>query len=591
MSAISGAEIIANFLKKSKISHVFDVAGGMIAYLEDAISRTEGIRCVPNRHEQASGFAAEGYARVNKNFGVAIATSGPGATNLVTTIGSCFFDSVPVLFITGQVNTKDIKKNSGIRQNGFQETAIVPMIKSITKYAKQILSVQDVLYELEKAQFLMKEGRPGPVLLDIPIDIQRTAIKINQLRKFYGSKEHKKLIKKIGKKDIKTKIKKLEILIKKSKAPVVLIGGGIQISSTQKELADFVKRNNLPVVSSLMGLDSYPGSARNFVGFIGSYGNREANIVFANADLIISLGSRLDVRQIGNPALFAKRATVIQVDIDGFSINNIVKSQLSFKMDLKDFFSSAKGIKSEPKKNWNDFIVKIKENFSKNNIKSKGIDPNNFIFELSAASSKNINVISDVGNHQMWLAQSWRTKLGQRLLFSGGMGSMGFALPAAIGAYFADKSKTLVVLCGDGGFQMNIQELETIRHHKIPLKIFILNNNSLGMVKDFQSTYLKNNFQSTVIGYSNPDFKKIASAYELDYMFIDSGLKNIEFYKILNSKKAILIEVKIPFNTTLEPKVVFGNALDNQYPFLSERKKILLEKFKADLKSGNSVIP
>ncbi|MFA6104995.1 MAG: thiamine pyrophosphate-binding protein [Patescibacteria group bacterium] len=582
MAVMTGAEVVANFLKKNKISHVFDVAGGMIAYLEDAISRTPEIQCLPSRHEQASGFAAEGYARISKNFGVATATSGPGATNLITAIGSCFFDSVPTMYITGQVNTKDIKKNANIRQNGFQETDIVSVVKTLTKYAKQVLKVGDVLYELEKAHFFMKSGRPGPVLLDIPIDLQRTSLEISKFRKFYGSPEHKKLLKKSVEPGLKNKIKKLEKLIKESSAPVILIGGGIQISNTQKELENFVKRNNLPVVSSLMGLDSFPGSSDDFVGFIGSYGNREANIVFANADLIISLGSRLDVRQIGNPALFATHAKVVQVDIDPYSINNIVKSHLSFGMDLRSFFNLAKNLRANPKNAWRFFIRRVKENFSKKSVKSKQIDPNTFISKLSAVSGRDVSVVSDVGNHQMWLAQSWKTKPGQRLLFSGGMGSMGFALPAAIGAHFADTNKTVVVLCGDGGFQMNIQELETVRHQKVPLKIFILNNQSLGMVKDFQTTYLKSNFQSTVIGYSNPSFRKIASAYELDYVSIDSGLKEIEFSKILNSKKAVLVEVKIPFNTTLEPKVTFGNALDNQYPFLSEEKMKLLRAIKAE---------
>lgn len=577
------AKIVADFLAHNGVTHAFDVAGGMIAFIEDAISKTRGIKCSPNHHEQGCGFAAEGFARMGKNFGVALATSGPGATNLITAIGSCFFDSVPVLFITGQVNTNDLKKHKNIRQNGFQETDIVTVVRSLTKYSAMVRNPNNILYELEKAFFLMKHGRPGPVLLDIPIDVQRTPVKPANLKRFFGSTEHKKLSAIKSKAGVSKKIKQLAELLKKSKAPVILVGGGARISNTTGELRMFAAKNNLPVACSLMGLDSFPAADKNFVGFIGSYGNREANMVLANADLVIALGSRLDLRQTGNPKLFAKNPIIVHVDIDRYSINTGIRSQLSFQTDLKEFFVLAKHLQTAKKTAWFHFIAEIKNYFSRQLLRNKNVDPNAFLAELSEASGPASTIVSDVGNHQMWLAQSWQTKIGQRILFSGGMGSMGFALPVAIGAYFAEPSRNLIIVCGDGGFQMNIQELETVRRNKIPAKIFLLNNKSLGMVRAFQSVYFKSNYQSTVTGYSNPDFKKIAYAYDLDYIAVERGDKKTDFKKILKSKKATLIEVKLSVNTPLEPKVIFGKPLDDQHPFLSGSKKRQLRKLKEEL--------
>lgn len=580
------AEIIAKFLAEKGVTHAFDVAGGMIAFIEDAISKTKGVECSPNHHEQACGFAAEGFARMGKDFGMAMATSGPGATNLVTAIGSCYFDSVPVLFITGQVNTNELKKHKNIRQNGFQETDIVSVVKSLTKYAVMVTDPKEVMYQLEKAYFIMKDGRPGPVLLDIPIDTQRIPVQPEKLKHFFGSAEHKKLLKIKPVKGLSQKIKQLQSLLAKAKAPVVLIGGGVRTSETVHEAALFIEKNNLPTVTSLMGLDCVAADNKNYVGFIGSYGNREANIVLANADLIIVLGSRLDSRQTGSRKDFAVNATIVHVDIDPYSINTAIRSQLSFEMGLTHFFAAAKDIQTPKKTAWFDFIGKVKNNFTKLLPYKEGIDPNIFIADLSTVAKASSTVSADVGNHQMWLAQSWQTKLGQRVLFSGGMGSMGFGLPAAIGAYFAQPTNDLILICGDGGFQMNIQELETIRRNKIPIKIFLFNNKSLGMVRGFQEEYFNSNFQSTVIGYSVPDFKKIAYAYDLDYVAC-RGDKKADFAKILQSTKPTLVEVDLDVRTPMEPKVVFGKPLDDQFPFLSDEKKQLLENLKKEFKNSS----
>lgn len=583
------SELVVDFLVSKKVTHVFDLTGGMITYLEDAISKKRGIECVPMHHEQAAGFAAEGYARVSQNFGVALATSGPGATNLITAIGSCYFDSIPTMFIVGQVHTDNIKKNDKVRQEGFQETDIVNVVKTLTKYAVLIKDPNELIYELEKAYYIMSSGRFGSVLIDIPINIQRTEVDPTKVKHFFGSKEHI-LMEKENRKFIEeisiTKIKKLEKILQSAKAPLVLIGNGIRLSQTHKELEQFVKNNNLPVVSSLMGLDSYEHT-KNYVGYIGTNGNRDANIVFANADVIIALGTRLDVRQIGNAKLFNPTAILVHVDIDKSSINYSLTSKLSFETDLKTFFKATEHILTKSKIKWVNFIATIKKEHARVLSYTGTVSPNSFIHELSLHASPKTTIAVDVGQNQMWSAQSWKIKKGQRILFSGGMGAMGFSLPVAIGAWYANKKYNPVVICGDGGIQINIQELETVSRNQIPMKIFVMNNKSLGMVREFQDLYFNKNHQSSVTGYGYPDFKKIADAYGFDYIRIVSLEENTTFLKdILESTKPILIEVDVDIAETLHPRVVYGRGLDDQSPYLSDEQKSFLEQLKADLKAS-----
>lgn len=577
------SEIIADFLLGKGVTHVFDLSGGMITYLEDAISRRSGIECIPMHHEQGAGFAAEGYARNGRTFGVAIATSGPGATNLITPIGSCYFDSVPAMFITGQVHTDNIKKNAHIRQEGFQETDIVAIVTPITKYAVLVKDPSRILYELEKSHFIMTSGRMGPVVLDIPINIQRTEVDVRMLKHFYGSREHLKMQKSYAlftRPIDQKKIDKLQQLLQSARAPLVVIGNGIRLSGTQKKLERFVSRNKLPVVSSLLGLDSFDSHHENFVGYIGSNGNREANIVFANADLVIALGTRLDIRQIGDPKFLKKGMHFVHVDIDKHVIGYSVKSKLSFETDLNTFFDTVNTLSTAKKGAWWKFIALSKDAFSREHVYTKNVvDPNTFIRDLSAAAPLNTVVAVDVGQNQMWSAQSWKTKPGQRLLFSGGMGAMGFSLPVAIGAWYPEKQNNLFVITGDGGLQINIQELETVARNKIPLKLFVLNNKSLGMVREFQDLYFKGNHQSTVEGYGCPDLKKIAFAYGLSYVNVKSIREEDPVFKeIIASTMPVLIEVNISPTAALTPRVVYGHALDDQAPYLDDKQKAYLKE-------------
>lgn len=364
------SDFIAEFLKSRGIEVVFDFTGGMITNLEDSISRLDGIACLPVRHEQAAGFAAEGYARSGKNFGVAISTSGPGATNMITAIGSCFFDSTSALFIAGQVNTKDLRSSKNIRQNGFQELDIVEMVKGVTKYAKLVLAPDEILYELEKALFLMKTKRPGPVLLDLPFNVQSAEIDPLTLKKFIDSEEHKTM----QREQVKTSsdFSQLPELLEKSRAPIVLFGNGIKISKTKDQLKDFLNKNNLPSVSSLLGLGELPAEQKNYLGFIGTYGNRHANIALANADLIIALGTRLDLRQTGNPNLFAKQAKIFHVDIDEFSKKSSFNDYIFINAGLDEFFSGVKDVVVPAKAKWLDFIKSVKADFFDSYLEQDG---------------------------------------------------------------------------------------------------------------------------------------------------------------------------------------------------------------------------
>lgn len=445
---------------------------------------------------------------------------------------------------------------------------------------------EEVLYELEKAFFFMKTGRPGPVLVDIPINIQRTEVDFSQIKKFFGSKEHKKLSRDTQKLTVvpSSKIKTLEKILSSSVAPLIVVGNGVRIAKVSKELHAFSKRNSIPVVSSLLGLDSF-GNDALFVGYIGSNGNRDANIAFANADVILVLGSRLDVRQIGNPKFFNKKAKIVHVDIDESTINYMLPAELAFHCDLNVFFEAVKHIKITKKDDWFSFLRCVHDNFKREYLfPETTVDPNSFFKRLSSFAQEGTVVAVDVGQNQMWCAQSWKLKKNQRLLFSGGMGAMGFSLPVAIGAWHANKKAPIFATTGDGGLQINIQEMETVSRNRIPLKLFVLNNKSLGMVREFQDLYFNKNYQSTVKGYGCPDLLKIANAYNFEYFNLKKSSdveENLE--RIISLKTPTLVEVNIDLYAKLEPKIVYGHALDDQAPYLDERQRSFLEKLKQDL--------
>ena len=561
------SDYINSFLKKNEIKFIFEMSGGMIAHILDSIYQKNEIKIVSMKHEQSAAFAADAVGRLTGRPGVAMATSGPGATNLITGIGSSYFDSSPTMFITGQVNRNELKKNRKIRQLGFQETDIVSIIKPITKKAFRANNAKNVPNLLEKAYEISVSGRPGPVLLDLPMDIQSTQIKMSKVKKVLIKS------KKFYKKNL---LKKLLLDLQNSKKPIVLVGGGIHSSYSLDLFREFIQLIKIPVVNSLMAVDalSYYDPLR--VGFIGSYGNRWANITLSNSDFVLVLGSRLDVRQTGSQVKeFKGNKTIYHVDCEKGEINNRISGCVVVNSTLQSFLTSIIkyiGKKEfQTRKDWIDEINYLKNLFPdyKENSKISGINPNNFMHKLSKFSKKASVIVSDVGQHQMWAAQSLELRKNQRFLTSGGMGSMGFGLPASIGAAFTKSPSPIVLIAGDGGFQSNIQELQTVAHHNLPIKIVILNNRCHGMVRQFQEKLFDKRYQSSLWGYSAPNFEKIALSYRIKAKTIktESEIEKALEWLWKQPKDPQLLQVMIDTFTNAYPKMVFGLPNYKMEPF------------------------
>ena len=564
------SDYVIDFLVSEGITHVFEVVGGALAHLLDSVYDRKDISTVPMHHEMAAAIAAEGYSRVSGNIGVAMATSGPGATNLITGIGSCFFDSIPCLFITGQVNTYEFKFDRPVRQVGFQETDIVNIVKPIVKDAVLVTDPDKIKYYLEKSVHIARSGRPGPVLLDIPMNIQRAYINPESLESFY-----KGSITESANGFNDATVKQITQLIKSSLRPVVLVGGGVRLSKAQYELFKFINKTGIPVVTSLMGLDAFPHNDQAFVGMLGSYGNRYANLTIANSDLVLAFGTRLDTRQTGTkPETFARGAKIVHVDIDSYELNNKLKADFPINSDVKKFlFALNKNINEYDKDKigpWKQAIKRYKERYpSYKTPVNDAIEPSFFMHKLSEFTAENAIICVDVGQNQMWAAQSLEVKKSQRFLTQGGMGSMGSALPMAIGTSFAKPSKTIVVITGDGGFQLNIQELQTVYYHKLPIKIILLNNCCYGMVRQFQEQYFNSRFQSTVIGYSCPNFQDVVSAYKIPVMKITRSTEIVKaLQKLFSDAEPMFLEVSINQNIQAIPKLSVGRPIEDMDPLL-----------------------
>lgn len=566
---MKASDYIVQFLVEKNIDKVFGYIGGAVAHLYDSLDKNLKIEIVNTIHEQGAGFAAEGYARVTGKTGVATATSGPGATNLITPIGSCFFDSVPTLFITGQVNTYEYKYDQPVRQIGFQETDIVSIIKPITKYAVMVDDIANLRYELEKGYFLSQEGRKGPVLIDIPMNIQRSEFDPVQQTSFYDSVEYKNYQ---DQADIGKDLLNVIQAINASKRPIILIGGGARISNADVELNQVLQANNFPLVYSLMGKDLIKDNYPYNLGLIGAYGNRYGNMALANSDLILVLGSRLDTRQTGTDLkTFAREAKIIQVDIDKNELGSKIKADILIHSDVKTFLELlGQNSFTNDISQWQEKVLSYKEKYSS----IIGIDqnektPNKIIHKIASHLNSYDAVCVDVGQHQMWVAQSLNTKDQQRVLFSGGMGAMGCALPTAIGSTLGSGKRSIVIV-GDGGFQMNIQELEIIKRRHLPIKIFIMNNTNLGMVRQFQELYFDKNYIGTKKDYSVPHFENIGKAYGISS---STASTNDEIYQkieeILSDDEPAILDIRLVESiTTVEPKLIVNKPIEDMYPFL-----------------------
>ncbi|CAO6130820.1 IlvB Thiamine pyrophosphate-requiring enzymes [acetolactate synthase, pyruvate dehydrogenase (cytochrome), glyoxylate carboligase, phosphonopyruvate decarboxylase] [Candidatus Pelagibacterales bacterium] len=575
------AEYILKFLISKNVKNVFLMTGGAISFAVDAFSKNKKIKYTCIAHEQSAAMMADAYSRCGKGFGATMVTSGPGAQNLITGIACSWFDSVPVIHISGQVNKFELSSNNQttkqVRQIGFQETDIVSIVKPITKFAYQLKDSKEIKYILEKAFYIANEGRPGPVLIDIPMNFQKEKIDLNKLTTFKKPKTKNNNIK------IKDAVYKVQELLIKSKRPILILGGGVRMSNAVIELEKFLKRINIPIVTTWSGLDLVDFNHKNYIGCIGVYGSRGANFAVQNADLVLNFGSRLDTRITGGkPETFARSAKIISVDIDKYELNKKrgLNVYLKINEDLKNFLSifnlrsanfrySASSFWERLCKKWKLIYPNVVSSYKK---QKKYVNPYFFIERLSEKLNSKDIIVPCSGGNLTWTIQAFKIKKGQRLFSAYGNSPMGYALPAALGAALANNKQRVICIEGDGGIQINIQELQTMVSNNIPVKLFIINNNGYGIIKQFQELYLGGRYEATIPskGVTNPDFKKISNAYGINYSEIKNN-KEIDrvLTQVLRSKRPEFINVIINSNQKIIPKLQFGKPIEDLSPLLS----------------------
>lgn len=566
------SDYIADFLYSKGIEVVFGYQGGMITHIIDSLGNHKNIKYIQCYHEQTAAIAAEGYAKENRNLGCAISSSGPGVTNMMTGIADAYFDNVPVLYISGQVNTYEYKYDKPIRQQGFQEMEVANLVSPITKYSKMVDMAEEIPYELEKAVYMAQEGRKGPVLLDIPLNIQRGDIDPAKCHHFSAEEIS------LGTPDLS----EIMPLIKKSSHPMLLLGAGCIGPAEKNLIKELLKKWKVPVVTSLMGRGSLTEDYEYHMGMVGSYGNRSANMTVSQADLLIVLGSRLDTRQTGARLdAFIPEATIVHVnedinELDSHRIPNRVKVHSKVDAFLKELISKVNPMELSQMEQWHQFLHSIRNNYNQFNEITRFVDnkaPYLFIQELNKYTKPFDIVISDIGQNQMWAAQTIRLKEGMEYFTSGGLAPMGYSMPTAIGCAFASPDKNVMAICGDGAFHMSTQALGVISQHKLPVKVVIMNNNCLGMINQFQRLYFDSRFYGThpTGGFRNPSFEEIANAYNLQYFRITlNDLSNKELMQKIFASKTCVVEYIIDGLTSVCPKLEYDKPLSKPMPMLDE---------------------
>ena len=566
---MQSSDWIAETLVAQGVDTVYEVVGGMIANFIDALHRDGRVRIVSCHHEQAAGFSAEGHARMTGVPGIAMGTSGPGAINLLTALGSCHFDSVPAVFITGQVNRSEQKGERAIRQLGFQETDIAAMAEPIAKAAWRVRTAEELPARLLAAFELARAGRPGPVLVDIPMDLQRV-----EISEPVPAGPAAIVAAPVDKGAVDALLEGL----RGATRPLILAGGGLRSGNAVAPFRRLVDRLGVPVVNSLMAVDALPHRDPARVGLIGTYGNRWANIALARADFLLVLGSRLDIRQTGaDVEAFANGRPIHHVDCDPGELNNRVGGCHTVLSQLTPFIEAVLAVEGGPPLElaaWHAEIAELRERWPDTGELPdvQGINPNELMHRVARSSTTAAAFVADVGQHQMWAAQSLELGPDQRFLTSGGMGAMGSGLPLAIGACIASGGP-VVLIAGDGGFQLNLQELQTVARNELPLKMVILNNRAHGMVRQFQESYFGGRYQSTYWGYSAPDFVAVAAAFGIGAGRADDEDELDEAISSMwrDPEAPYLLEVAIDTAANAYPKIAFGHPISEMEPFVAPK--------------------
>ena len=545
----TGSDLVLETLRDLGIDTIFGYPGGAVLPLYDAIYNFKGIRHILGRHEQGCLHEAEGYAKSTGKLGVAVVTSGPGATNAITGIADAMSDSVPLLVFTGQV------ARAGIGKDAFQEADIVGITMPITKYNYQVRETADIPRIITEAVHIATTGRPGPVVIDLPKDVSALETdfiyspEVN-LPSYQPTIEPNDM-----------QIKKILKQLSKAKKPVLLAGGGISYAEASKELNEFAERYQIPVVTSLLGQGTIATSHPLFLGMGGMHGSFAANIAMTEADFMISIGCRFDDRLTGNPKTFAKNAKVAHIDIDPAEIGKIISADIPVVGDAK---KALQMLLAEPTvhnntEKWIDKVTKDKNRVRSYDKKERVVQPQAVIERIGELTNGDAIVVTDVGQHQMWTAQYYPYQNERQLVTSGGLGTMGFGVPAAIGAKIANPEKEVVLFVGDGGFQMTNQELAILNIYKVPIKVVMLNNHSLGMVRQWQESFYEGRTSESVFD-TLPDFQLMAQAYGIKNYKFDNPETIEKDLEVILENVPMFIEVDISRKEQVLPMVPAGKS-------------------------------
>lgn len=583
------SDYLVKRLEEHGVRDVFLISGGGAMHLNNAFGQSKKIKYYCNHNEQASSIAAEGYSRVANKLAVVNITTGPGGLNCLNGVFGQWTDSVPVLYISGQVKFETTIASCpelNLRQLGDQEVDIVSIVKPLTKYAVMVTDPYSIKYHLDKAITIAQSGRKGPVWLDIPINVQAAMIDEKKLKNYDPAEDLPKFPK------IDASVRKTVSLIKKAKRPLIVAGNGINISQSKALFEKLIKKINIPVVTTFNAVDILEDSSQNFAGRIGTVGQRAGNFTLQNADLILFLGTRNNIRQVSyNWENFAKNAFKIVVDIDKAELNKkTLKPDIAINADVAVFLKVLYDYTHKiEKKEWLEWTQKTKKRYSFYNTgaymqKGKNINPYYFVRKLSEKMKKNFSLIAANGSACVCMFQAGEIKKGQRVFWNSGDASMGYDLPAAIGACIAGKNRETICLAGDGSIMMNIQELQTIKHHNLSVKIFILNNDGYISIKQTQNNFFKGHTcgAGRCSGVSMPDFTKVAKAFGIKSVKLSTPAfieKTIS--EVLSEKGPVLCEVITDSDYIFTPKLssrklddgtMISPSLEDMYPFLDRKE-------------------
>ncbi|WP_099191605.1 biosynthetic-type acetolactate synthase large subunit [Tepidibacter mesophilus] len=541
---MNGARLLLESLEKQGVDTLFGYPGGAVIPFYDALYEYGHFNHIRTAHEQGAIHAADGYARSSGKVGVCIATSGPGATNTVTGIATAFMDSVPLVVITGQVPTSLLGRDS------FQEIDITGVTMSITKHNYLVRNVDDIPKIIKEAFQITTTGRPGPVLIDIPKDIFLAEYKIDLYDTLDVYDEYEKDL------DLTDVVK----IINESKKPVIYAGGGIKIANASKELKEFANKLDTPVVNTLMGLGSIDRECELGLGLVGMHGFKVNNLAVTNSDLIIAIGARFSDRVIGNSKGFAPKANIIHIDIDATEMNKNKKSQYHVVGNLKKILQElTKYVYAKDNTKWKENISNYKSEYK---VDKDLFHPKNIFRVLNEKLDKDVLVATDVGQHQLWTAQYFKFKNDRQFITSGGLGTMGFGVGAAIGVQVGNKDKQVMLVTGDGSFNMNCNELITIAKYKLPVIIVLLNNKTLGMVRQWQNLFCNKRYSETDNDF-NPDYKLLTKVYGIKGYSVDSIDKLDEALSECDlGKEPVFIECNIDKDFGVYPIVPPGKNID-----------------------------